>query len=128
MGLDAVTRRVNRGMIAFDLALGAGTLLAPTATLRVVFGHDKPSPDAEHLFRRCGPIWLTYAVAHTAAERRGERRDWWALAWLRATEVATDAVLARSPAISRPGAREALRLAGVANLGMALAFARMARR
>ena len=35
----------NRNMIAFDLALGTGAVLAPEATLKVL-GHDEPSPDA----------------------------------------------------------------------------------
>ena len=59
-------RITNRNMIAFDLALGSGALVAPSATLRVL-GHDEPSPDAKQLFRRCGPIWLTYAAAHLVA-------------------------------------------------------------
>ena len=75
-----------------DLALGTGTLLAPDATLRAL-GHDEPSPDARHLFRRCGPIWLTFAAAHAIAARRNRPEDWWALAWLRGTEVATDIVI-----------------------------------
>ena len=100
---------------------------APAPTLRVL-GHDEPSPDAEHLFRRCGPIWLTFAAAHAVAERRGEPRDWWALAWLRGTEIATDALWASSPAVSRPGARGGLYLAGAANLAMAAGFAWLAGR
>jgi len=114
-------------MIAFDLALGAGALLAPGATLAVL-GHESPSEDAEHLFRRCGPIWLTFAAAHLVADRRGDGRDWWVLAWLRGTEIATDAVWARSPAVSRPGAADGLRLAGVANAAMAAGFAWLASR
>src|SRR2546426_12847429 len=115
-------KHTNRGMIAFDLALGTGTLLAPRQTLWVL-GHDKPSPDAEALFRRCGPIWLTFAAAHTVAAVRGKRRDWWALAWLRGTELLTDTVwAASSPAFTRPGARAAMYGAGVANAGMALGF------
>jgi len=114
-------------MIGFDLALGSATLLAPRQTLWVL-GHDAPSPDAEHLFRRCGPIWLTFAAAHALAARRDEPRDWWALAWLRGTELATDAVWSRSPALRRPGARAGLRLAGAANLAMTVAFARLAAR
>ena len=113
-------------MAAFDLALGSGTLLAPRTTLKAL-GHDKPSRDAEHLFRRCGPIWLTFAAAHATAAARGAEADWWALAWLRGTEIATDAVWSASPALSRPGARAGLRLAGVANLAMALGFAHVAR-
>ena len=91
-------------------------------------GHDPPSGDARELFRRCGPIWLTFAGAHAVAAARGEPRDWWALAWLRATEIATDALWSRSPAISRPGARAGLWLAGAGNVVMALGFARLSRR
>ncbi len=127
MNLEEALRLTNRNMIAFDLALGTGALLAPKQTLAVL-GHDAPSEDAEHLFRRCGPIWLTFAAAHLVADRRGESRDWWALAWLRGTELATDVVWARSPAVSRPGAAEGLKLAGVANGAMALGFAWLASR
>jgi hypothetical protein len=124
--VERALRDLNRNMIAFDLALGSSALLAPEATLRVL-GHDSPSEDAEHLFRRCGPIWLTFAAAHLIAYRRGSPSDWWALAWLRGTELATDIVWARSPAFSRPGARAGMWLAGAANLIMALGFARLAR-
>jgi hypothetical protein len=127
MTLEELLRQTNRNMIGFDLALGTAALLAPTATLRVL-GHDAPSEDAKHLFQRCGPIWLTFAAAHLVAERRGRRDDWWALAWLRGTELATDAVWARSPAVSRPGAKAGLVMAGVANLAMTLGFAHMANR
>jgi hypothetical protein len=127
MTLEQALRLTNRNMIAFDLALGGGALLAPATTLKVL-GHDHPSPDAEHLFRRAAPIWLTFAAAHIVAERRGEPRDWWALAWLRGTEIATDALWAHSPAVSRPGAKLGLRLAGVANVAMAAGFAWMSRR
>jgi hypothetical protein len=120
-------RATNRTMIAFDLALGSGALLAPRATLRII-GHDAPSPDAEHLFRRCGPIWLTFAAAHAVAAVRDRPQDWWALAWLRGTEIATDAVWSASPAVSRPGAKLGLRLAGAFNLGLALGFAGLAAR
>jgi hypothetical protein len=119
-------RRVNRVMIGFDLVLGTGTLLAPSATLRVL-GHETPSEDAKHLFRRCAPIWLTFAAAHAVAAVRDNPEDWWALAWLRGTEIATDAVWANSPAVSRPGAKLGLRLAGAFNLGVALGFASLAR-
>jgi len=125
--LERALRITNRNMIAFDLALGTGAVLAPSATLRLL-GHTDPAPDARHLFRRCGPIWLTFAAAHAVAERRGEPSDWWALAWLRGTEIATDALWSSSPAISRPGAKAGLRLAGAGNLAMALGFAWLARR
>jgi hypothetical protein len=126
MTLEGELRRTNRNMAIFDLALGSSALLAPDATLRIL-GHDEPSDDARELFRRCGPIWLTFAAAHLIADRRGEPRDWWALAWLRGTELFTDVVWSRSDAVSRPGARAGLRLAGVANLAMAAGFAWMAR-
>jgi hypothetical protein len=127
MTLGTALRLVNRNMIAFDLALGSAAIAAPAATLRVL-GHDEPSPDAKHLFRRCGPIWLTFAAAHAVADRRGSAADWQSLAWLRGTEVATDALWALSPAVSRPGVKLGLRLAGVANVAMAAGFAWMARR
>jgi hypothetical protein len=126
MTLEDVLRRTNRNLIAFDLALGTGALLAPEATLRVL-GHDEPSPDARHLFRRCGPIWLTFAAAHAVAERRDEPQDWWALAWLRGTELATDVVWSRSESFTRPGARAGMWLAGAFNLAAAAGFGWLAR-
>jgi hypothetical protein len=120
-------RLVNRGMAVFDLVLGSAAIAAPEATLAAI-GHERPSPDAEHLFRRCGPIWLTFAAAHAVADRRGAPEDWWALAWLRGTELGTDILWSGSPAFTRPGARSALWLAGAANLAMAAGFGWMARR
>ena len=126
MTLRELLERQNRTMIAFDLALGAGAIAAPEQTLRVL-GHERPSEDAKHLFRRCGPIWLTFAAAHAVAAARGDERDWWALAWLRATELATDVLWSQSPAFKRPGTRAALWAAGAGNLAMALGYARLAR-
>jgi hypothetical protein len=127
MTLAQALRLTNRNMIAFDLILGTAAIAAPEATLKAL-GHDEPSPDATHLFRRCGPIWLTFAAAHAVAARRDEPRDWWALAWLRGTEIATDALWASSPAVSRPGAKLGLRLAGASNLAMAAGFGWLSRR
>ncbi len=124
---DQILRIVNRNMIGFDLALGAGALLAPDKTLAVL-GHRPPSDDARELFRRCAPIWLTFAAAHTVAELRGKKQDWWALAWLRGTEIATDVIWSRSPGFTRPGARGGLWFAGAANLAMALGFGALAQR
>ena len=124
--LERALRELNRGMIAFDLALGTSALLAPDATLRAL-GHEPPSDDARELFRRCAPIWLTFAAAHAVAEARGDKRDWWALAWLRGTEIATDVIWARSPAFTRPGARLGLLGAGAFNLAVALGFGRLGR-
>jgi hypothetical protein len=126
--LEDALLQTNRNMVVFDLVLGSATLVAPAATLRYLFGHDEPSPETEALFRRCAPIWLTFAAAHAVAAHRGRPEDWWALAWLRGTEIATDALFARSPAVSRPGAKAGLVMAGVANLAMTLGFARLARR
>ncbi len=113
-------------MVGFDLLLGTAALVAPDQTLRAL-GHETPSEDARHLFRRCGPIWLTFAAAHAVAAVRDEPRDWWALAWLRGTEIATDVVWSASPAVSRPGAKAGLWLAGIFNLGVALGFGRLSR-
>ncbi len=71
MTAEEALRQTNRNMIVFDLLLGSAAIAAPEATLRVL-GHDEPSEDATHLFRRCGPIWLTFAAAHAVAERRGD--------------------------------------------------------
>jgi hypothetical protein len=121
-------KHVNRGMIAFDAVLGTATLVAPRQTLWVL-GHEKASADTEALFRRLGPVWLTFAAAHTVAEVRGRRRDWWALAWLRGTEIATDPLWAvTSPGFTRPGARAVVFGAGVANTAMALGFGALAER
>jgi hypothetical protein len=126
MSAEQLVRFTNRNMIAFDTALGAGALLAPDQTLRAL-GHDAPSDDARELFRRCAPIWLTFAVAHTIAHRRGRSEDWWAVAWLRGTEIFTDALWARSAAFRRPGARDGMRLAGAFNLALAAGAAALAR-
>jgi hypothetical protein len=126
--IDQALRITNRNMIGFDLALGTGALLAPGPTLKLL-GHAPPSDDARELFRRNGPVWLTFAAAHTVAAVRGEPRDWWALAWLRGIEIATDALWAtRSPAITRPSARAGLWLAGAGNLAMAIGFGSLGRR
>ena len=125
--LPELLRLQNRFMVAFDLVLGTGTLVAPRATLRVL-GHDEPSAETEAMFRRQAPVWLTFAAAHAVAEARGEPRDWWALAWLRGTEIATDALWSRSPAFNRPGARAGLWFAAASNTLMTLGFARLARR
>src|SRR3954466_1629145 len=98
-------------MIAFDLVLGSGAILAPDATLRVL-GHRTPSSDARETFRKNGPVWLTFAAAHAVAAARGEARDWWALAWLRGTEIGTDVLWWRSEAFTGPGARRWQWLAG----------------
>jgi hypothetical protein len=125
--LEGLLRITNRNMIAFDLALGSGALLAPEATLRVL-GHRTPSDDARELLRRSGPVWLTFAAAHAVAAARDEPRDWWALAWLRGTEIATDALWSRSAGFTRPGARAGLWFAGAANLAMAIGFGSLGRR
>jgi hypothetical protein len=125
--VERALRLTNRNMIVFDLLLGSGAILAPSATLAVL-GHDQPTADAKHLFRRCGPVWLTFAAAHAVAERRDEPQDWWALAWLRGTELATDVLWSRSPAFSRPGARAGMWVAAGGNLAMTVGFGWLAKR
>jgi hypothetical protein len=125
--IERFAKTQSASMAAFDLALGTGALLAPRQTLALL-GHRKPSEDAEWMFRRLGPIWLTFAAAHTVAVVRGRRRDWWALAWLRGTEIATDPLWSFSPGFKRPGARGGLWGAGVGNLAMTLGYAQMANR
>jgi hypothetical protein len=125
--LERVLKLHNRTMIAFDLALGSGALLAPGKTLWVL-GHRRPKADAEELFRRLGPVWLTFAAAHAAAAARDEPRDWWALAWLRGTEIGTDILWWRSEAFTGPGARTWQWLAGASNLAMAVGFGTLGRR
>lgn len=71
-------------------------------------------------------MWLTFAAAHAVAAIRDRPEDWWTLAWLRGTEVATDVVWARSPAVSRPGAKLGLRLGGGFNLAATLGFGALA--
>lgn len=126
MTSEETLRLVNAGMIAFDLALGTSALLAPAATLRVI-GHEPPSPDAEALFRRAGPIWLTFAAAHAVAAARGRPEDWLAVAWLRGTEIGTDVLWAQSPGVRVSRTRWALRGASAFNLGLSVACAAMAR-
>jgi hypothetical protein len=126
VSLDGELRKLNRNMIVFDLLLGSGALFAPAPTLRLL-GHEEPSADARELFRRCGPVWLTFSAAHLVAYRRNRSKDWWALSWLRGTELVTDIIWSRSPAFSRPGARAGLWFAGLSNLAMTLGFAHLAR-
>src|SRR2546421_12502667 len=105
MTAEQAIKLTNRGMIAFDAVLGTATLVAPRQTLWVL-GHERASADAEALFRRCGPIWLTFAAAHAVADRRGRRRDWGARAWLRGAAIAAATGLgAPPPGVTRPGAR-----------------------
>jgi hypothetical protein len=110
--LEGLVRLQNRFMIGFDLALGSATLIAPRSTLRF-FGHEEPSPEVIAGFRRLSWVWLTFAAAHANAERRDEPQDWWALAWLRGTEMLADPIWSFS---------------GVANTAMTAGFAWMATR
>jgi hypothetical protein len=127
MTLERALKITNANLIAFDFLLGSAAIAAPATTLRVL-GHEEPSPDAKHLFRRCGPIWLTFAAAHAVAAKRGAPADWQSLAWLRGTEIATDVLWSASPAFGRPGSKAVLRLAGLGNAALAVGFALLSRR
>jgi hypothetical protein len=113
-------------MIGVDFGFGIAALLSPRRTMRF-FGHDNPSPDAEHLFRNSAGLWLTFGAAHTVAAARGRDEDWWALAWLRATEVLVNAVWFFSPSVTRLRPRFFLFRATFFNLILALGFRRIAR-
>jgi hypothetical protein len=124
--LEQFIQLQNKTMIAFDLSLATGALLAPDATLKAL-GHDTPSDDARELFRRCAPIWYTFAAAHAVAAARGTKADWWALSWLRGTELFTDVMWgAKSPKFSRPGSRQGMVVAGLGNAAMAAGYAWLA--
>ena len=125
--LETLLRTQNRFMIGFDVVLGAGALLAPDQTLAVL-GHREPSDDARELFRRCAPIWLTFAAAHLVADRRGRPEDWWAVAWLRGTELATDFMWSRLSRSFYGRARRGMVFAGASNVAMAVGFGWMGSR
>ena len=128
MTLEQALRLTNRNMIAFDLVLGSGAIAGPGGDAegaRPRAALPRRGAPLPPLRRRSGSPSPPRTLI---AERRGEQRDWWALAWLRGTEIATDALWAESPAVSRPGAKLGLRLAGVANLAMAAGFAWLSRR
>jgi hypothetical protein len=95
----------NRAMLAVDVGLGAGALAAPARMLRLM-GQADPSDDAVSLFRRCGPVWLTFAAAHALIEP----------AWT------------RSPASSTPRLRTAIAATAGATLAMSLGYAQLASR
>ena len=108
-------------------AVALAQAVAPDVVFKAL-GHEEPTEDARWMLRRNGPVWLTFAAAHAVAATRDEPGDWWALAWLRGTEIATDVIWSRSPAFTRPGARAGLWFAGAANVAMALGFGALARR
>ena len=105
----------------------SGAQLGITVTGLVVGFLAEPSL-ARLLDPALDAVGLPAAAAHGVAAARGRPRDWWALAWLRGTELATDILWSRSPAFSRPGARQGLWAAGAANLAMAVGFAALSRR
>ena len=128
MTLEQALRLTNRNMIAFDLVLGSAAIAAPEATLRVL-GHDEPSPDAD------APLPpLRADLAHLRRRPRGRRAPrrasatggrWPGCAGPRSRPTRSGP---SSPAVSRPGAKLGLRLAGVANVAMAAGFAWLSRR
>jgi hypothetical protein len=125
--LEDLLRLQNRFMIGFDLVLGSATLIAPRSTLRLL-GHDEPSAEVIAGFRRLSWVWLTFCAAHANAERRGNPEDWFALAWLRGTEMLADPIWSSSPGWRKPGSRPSLWFSGLANTAMTAGFAWMATR
>jgi hypothetical protein len=125
--LEQLVRLQNRFMIGFDLILGSATLVAPRSTLRLL-GHDEPSAEVIAGFRRLSWVWLTFSAAHANAERNDRPEDWWALAWLRGTEILADPIWSSSPGWRRPGSRPSLWFSGVANTAMTAGFAWLATR
>ena len=127
MDAERALRLTNRNMIAFDLVLGSGAILAPAATLAVL-GHDEPSPgrrapvpplrsDLAHLRRgSCGrrparrPTGLVGAGL-AAGHRACDRRALVALAGLLAAGRAGGNVAGGR---GQPGDDDRLRLAGPA--------------
>jgi len=116
-----LAKTVNLVMTVFDLLLGLAALLAPKKALKAL-GHSESSKDGVELFRRCAPIWFTFSAAHAVAAKQEREKDLWALSWLRATEIATDVLWARSPAFKSPLAKMVLRSAGAVNLAMTVLF------
>jgi hypothetical protein len=92
-------------MLAVDLGLGAGALAVPTRTLRLM-GQANPSEDAVWLFRRCGPVWLTFAAGHALIEP----------AW------------SRSPVSGNAGLRTAIAATAGATLAFSLGYAQLTSR
>jgi hypothetical protein len=125
--LEQLVRLQNRFMIGFDLVLGSATLVTPRSTLRLL-GHDEPSAEVIAGFRRLSWVWLTFSAAHANAERNDRPEDWWALAWLRGTEILADPIWSSSPGWRRPGSRPSLWFSGVANTAMTAGFAWLATR
>ena len=126
MTTEELLRLTNRNMVAFDLALGSAALLAPDATLRAL-------GPRRAVARRAPPVSpLRPDLADLRRRPPGRRpprppEDWWALAWLRGTELATDIVWSRSAAFIRPGARAGMWFAGALQPGDGVGFARLAR-
>jgi hypothetical protein len=120
MTLAAAVDLQNRFMAGFDLALGSAALTAAEATLRL--GHHQPSEDALHLFRRCGPIWLTFAAAHAvAAARVTGRTGGRSPGSVGRTLQQMPSGRGRPPFVGG-GVRAVMRSVGLANLAMTVAF------
>ena len=128
MTLEQALRLTNRNMIAFDLILGSGGDRSPPRRRSGCSATTSPPPTPRASSSAAARSGSPSPPPTPSPPLRDEPRDWWALAWLRGTEIATDALWAESPAVSRPGAKAGLRLAGVANLAMAAGFAWLSKR
>jgi hypothetical protein len=123
---ERTLKYTNWVMIAIDFGFGVAALVAPRRTMHF-FGHDEPTKEAEHLFRNSAGMWLTFGAAHTVAAARGSKKDWWALAWLRTTEMLINGIWFFSPSVKRLRPRFFLFRATFFNLLLALGFRALAR-
>ena len=127
MTLEQALRLTNRNMIAFDLLLGSAAIARPG-------GDPEGARPRRALARRQAPVPpLRADLAHLRRRPRGRRpprqrratgRRWPGCAAPRSPPTRSGR---GSPAVSRPGAKLGLRLAGVANLAMAAGFAWMSK-
>lgn len=87
-----LARIATANMAVFDTALGLTSLLKPELLEQLL--DLKGDKGGRAMLQRTSIVWLTYALAHAVALRRGSSGDWQVLAWMRAMEVPADPVWA----------------------------------
>lgn len=81
--------RLTAGFLAaFDTVLGGFSIARPDLVEKFL-GLDG-GPGGRALVRRTGVVWSAYALANAIAAKRGRKRDWQVLMWMRAMEVPAD--------------------------------------